>query len=239
MLSLLAALLVAAQDAPTPPPAAPAQDPALQDGPQKDPAHAEPAPPSGFEAALTLIPRLSRFSGTFNKSTSLKYEELWGGGAGLSAELDLTGDVGKHWRMGGYVTGGGDLFSGGDADLSPGPVGTIEAEDLVMGHFMMGFKVRLSPGDGFYFDGRAGFGLVHYAETEGTLTGSGDITVFASNTVGAAELAAHVGYSTPSIILAIGFAVRQQEAPDHEVPGFARPDDAVVSSLEIEIGFRF
>jgi hypothetical protein len=191
------------------------------------------------QTPVAVIARFSDIRGDVDTEADVEYGDLWGTGFGLGVDSSFLWPIKRGpWWMGGYVSLGFDHFQG---DEVRGDIGlTLEADDLLTAHLIGGFKIALAPENGgFYFDGRAGVGPVLWTETDGELNGLG-VTLFDTSLSAAAELAAHAGFiSRGGFFMGAGFAVRGQTKPEDEDLDFDGLSSALVTSLELEIGFRF
>lgn len=193
------------------------------------------------DSSVAVVVRVSDILGEVDRDRDLDYGDLWGTGLGMSLEGDALWTLrGGPWRMGGYVSAGFDVFQGDEAHDEAGDL--LEADNLITGHLLAGFKIALASERGFFFDGRAGVGPVLWLETEGELRAGGppsDVEIFSSTFAFGAELASHVGYASRGVIFSLGFAVRGQTEPDRADLDFDGLGPALVASVEAQIVFRF
>jgi hypothetical protein len=192
------------------------------------------------ETSGALVARVSSISGDLDTDLDVGYEDLFGTGFGLAFEADFMFPLRRSWSIGAYVAAGFDVFEGESDEDELGD--TLDADGLFTSHFMFGFKAMLAPERGFFIDGRIGLGPVFWSEAEGELTVGGvsqDVTIFDASVTFAAEVAVHVGFSTPQVYFGVGFAGRSQGKPDEADLDFEGTSNALVGSLEVEIGFRF
>jgi hypothetical protein len=196
--------------------------------------------PREVEVSGAIVARVSSIAGELDTDLDVGYEDLFGAGFGLAFEADFMFPLRRGWAIGPYVAAGFDVFQGKSDTDEVGD--TLDADGLFTSHLMFGFKAMLAPERGFFMDGRVGIGPVFWGETEGELTVGGaaqDVTIFDASMTFAAEIAFHVGFSTPAVFFGAGFAGRSQGKPDEGDLDFEGASNALVGSLEVEIAFRF
>jgi hypothetical protein len=193
------------------------------------------------ETTVSFVLRVSDISGEVDSEIDFDYGDLWGTGFGLAIETNYMFPMKKNWAIGPYISGGFDLFQGGD-EVTDDVGDTLEADNLFTSSILFGVKAMLAPPRGFFFDGRFGVGPVFWSATEGEVTLSGttfNLTIFDSSVTFAVEFGAHVGFSVPHAAFGLGFSVRSQGKPEEADLDFEGTESAVVASFELEVLLRF
>ena len=196
------------------------------------------------ETSIILSWRASDISGTVD--SGLDYGDLFGSGSGFDLEgRMLWSSPGVDWILGGYLSIGQDSFNGQTDTDDFGD--SLTTSDLDITTIVAGFMGSHRFGDGFYFDGRVGFGLANYDSVDGTLridfgppTGIVviDFEVFGASSAVLFEFGGSLGYGVDSFFVEMGLGFRFQGAPDNGDLDFSSSAPGI-GIFELGAGIRF
>jgi hypothetical protein len=190
--------------------------------------------------SLALLARAS-FPGNGAVSTAgIAYSDLFDVGAGGGLEGDLMMPVGGGLEIGGYLSGTYDSFAGTSATDDFGNV--IDPDPLRVTTVMVGGKLIGHYGMGFFWEGFAGLGVVHYASTSAVITDLGFAPVkdqlFRATTHGAFEIGGRMGWSGPHVGVEVGFAYRLMAGPQRGKDMSDLIDTDIFDTVVLDIGLK-
>jgi hypothetical protein len=190
--------------------------------------------------SLALLARLSIPGNGTVSTAGIAYSDLFDVAAGAGLEGDLMMGMGGGLEIGGYLSGTYDSFGGTSASDDFGNV--IDPDPLRVTTVMVGGKVIGHYGMGFFWEGFAGLGVVHYASTDAVITDLGFAPVkdqlFRATTHGAFEIGGRMGWSGPHVGLEVGFAYRIMAGPQRGKNMSELIDTGLFDTVVLDIGLR-
>jgi hypothetical protein len=156
---------------------------------------------------------------------SIGYDDLFDSGVGVAIGLDILFPQGQMTNerrptlyTGGYLSVGWDQFGGNR--VSDGLGNSIDAEDLWVESFLLGFKARLALQENTFLSAQIGAGGLHYAAVDATVTGAatGPVRLFEADWSAAFEGRVRVAWQFGRLGLFAGTGVRIINGPQ-EGPG--------------------
>src|ERR1041384_7020767 len=189
--------------------------------------------------SLAIFGRISVPGDGTVSDNGLVYSDLFNVGLGASLEGDLMTAVGGGLEIGGYASIGYDSFSGtkGTDDFGF----TVDPDDMRITTGFVGGKARGHFTPFFFWEGRLGFGVVHYNSVDAIVTdslGSSKLQLFRSTTHGAFEIAGLAGWGSPRFAGEFGFGYRFFGAPQRGKDIWDVIDTDPFDTFIIEAGFR-
>lgn len=194
------------------------------------------------EAAFTLDGRVSFPGGGDVTTGGFAYDEFFdvGWGGGLTAELVYEMPYGLG--LGGYLSVGFDSFEGDRVTDDFGDV--VDPDGMDIFTVFVGGKAVQYLGDVVYWQGRIGFGAVHYSEVEadyvlGGLMSQGEL--FDQSTAAAFEVAGGLGFGERrwTAHVDLGFRVHGHPREGDGAPSFVDPEAMATFFIEAGLTVRF
>jgi hypothetical protein len=246
MLALALGLLSAA--------AAVAQDLPLSLATEPEPAG--PAMPWGKEMALVSGPLGRHLMGSLGlygrisfpdngnvTQDGVTWSDLFDVGYGGSLEGDIQAVMGPGWAVGGYLSVGYDSFNGitNTDDLGD----TVHPHAMKQLSILAGVKSTGWFDPIFFWEGRIGFGVVHYYPVLADFNIGGiqsnDQEFFRASDRFCFEIGGRVGVGSPSFAVSFGFGLRVMDSPSRgrDVTSFIDPDVLDTFILDLGLIARF
>jgi len=194
-------------------------------------------------ASIALYGRVS-FPGDSDVTVDgVTYEELFDPGLGFSFEGDVLIELEHGWSVGGYLSVGWDSFLGVRNTDDFGD--TLEPDRMDLFSVIAGGKAMGSFDSLFFWEGRAGLGLVHYSAVKADFIISGtpspDLEFFKASDRAVFEMGGRIGMGTPHFAVDLGMGFRIMGGPGRgkDVTNFIDPEPLVTFMIELGMLVRF